>query len=103
MINRPPDFGQIESTRAEFLQRVWTDDAFRSRLEQDPRAVFAELGRRLPEHVEIRVVSDTETVKYLHIPSPPPENIATDTDLLEAQDENPAWQLALKSAPTSGR
>ena len=42
-------------------------------LQSDPNAVFAEMGGRIPDDVEIRVVRDTDTVKHLHIPAAPSE------------------------------
>jgi hypothetical protein len=78
---------QEEALRAqvEFLNKVWTDEAFRARLESDPKAVLKEMGGRVPDDVQIKVVRDTDRVKYLHIPSPPPEGEISDADLEKAQ------------------
>jgi hypothetical protein len=76
---------EMQTAKAEFLNKVWTDETFRSRLENDPRSVFAEMGGEFPDDIEIRVVSDTDTVKYLHIPAPAPEGEVSDADLLGAQ------------------
>ena len=65
----------------EFLNKVWTDEAFRARLESDPKAVLKEMGGQVPDNVQIKVVRDSDRVKYLHIPSPPPEGEISDADL----------------------
>ena len=75
-------FDVLKAVRTEFLNRVWTDEAFRVRLEEDPRAVLRELGGHFPDDVEIRVVHDTTTIKYLHIPAPPDEGEVSDAELL---------------------
>lgn len=74
-----------EVQKAAFLEKVWNDDAFAQALEDDPKAVLAELGGTAPENVEIRVVRDTDKVKYLHIPAAPPEGEVSDAELLDAQ------------------
>ena len=76
---------EASNAHVELLNRVWTDDAFAARLEDDPKAVFAEMGGQIPDEVEIRVVRDTENVKHLYIPAAPSEGEITDTDLLGAQ------------------
>ena len=78
---------QEEALRAqvEFLNKVWTDEAFRARLESDPKAVLKEMGGQVPDNVQIKVVRDSDRVKYLHIPSPPPEGEISDADLEQAQ------------------
>ena len=78
---------QEEALKAqvEFLNKVWTDEAFRARLESDPKAVLKEMGGQVPDDVQIKVVRDTDRVKYLHIPSPPPEGEISDADLEKAQ------------------
>ncbi len=77
--------GAAHAAQADFLNRVWTDDAFADRLQSDPKAVFAEMGSQVGDDVEIRVVRDTEKVKHLHIPAAPWEGEITDGDLVGAQ------------------
>jgi Nitrile hydratase, alpha chain len=91
----------IARAQASFLNRVWADDAFRARLENDPRAVLQELGGELPPDVEVRVVCDTDKVKFLHIPSPPPEGEISDHDLLAAQGGTTVWCLTLSAAASA--
>ncbi len=76
---------EIQTANAAFLKKVWTDEAFGARFESDPRAVFTEMGQEVPDDIEIKVVRDTDTVKYLHIPAAPAEGEVSDADLLGAQ------------------
>jgi Nitrile hydratase, alpha chain len=60
-------------TRAEMertlVQRSMEDDSFRQRLLDDPKAtVEQELGSRLPEGVEVRVVQESQQSIYLVLP-----------------------------------
>ena len=68
----------------DFLNKVWSDPAYRAKLEDDPKAALAEMGGEIPDGLEIKVVSDTDRVKYLHIPSAPPEGEIFDEDLMGA-------------------
>ena len=54
-------------------------------MESDPKAALAEIGGEVPDGVEVRVARDTDAVKYLHIPSPPPQGEISDADLVGAQ------------------
>ncbi len=61
-------------TRAEIertlVQRSLQDEDFRRRLLDDPKAVVEqELGKRLPEGVQVRVVEETAETIYLVLPS----------------------------------
>ena len=61
-------------TRAEIertlVQRSLQDEDFRRRLLDDPKAaVEQELGKRLPEGVQVRVVEETAETIYLVLPS----------------------------------
>ncbi len=74
-----------EAAKAEFYNKVWTDEAFAARLESDPKAALAEIGGQIGDDVEIRVVRDTEKVKHVHIPSAPSEGEVSDRDLGQVQ------------------
>jgi hypothetical protein len=61
-------------SRAEFertlVQRSLQDESFRQMLLADPKAaVEQELGSRLPEDVEVRVVQESARTIYLVLPS----------------------------------
>jgi hypothetical protein len=76
-----PNREEIVKAQADFLNKVWTDDTYRARLESNPEAVLKEMGGQVPDDVEIKVVSDTDTIKYLHIPLSPPQGEISDADL----------------------
>ena len=61
--------GRYEMERT-IVQRSVEDEDFRQRLFDDSKgAVEQELGRRLPEGVEVRVVEETPDTIYLVLPS----------------------------------
>jgi hypothetical protein len=54
---------------ARLIARAWQDEAFKQQLLAEPRAaIAAETGRAVPEGVEIRVVEETATRRYLVLP-----------------------------------
>ncbi len=64
--------GRTEVER-RLIQRSLQDDSFRQRLLDDPKAVVEqELGSRLPEGVEVRVVQESAQTIYLVLPSASP-------------------------------
>ena len=86
------------------IARAIKDEAFRKRLLDDPRAVYAEElakakpGQTIPDGVEIRIAQEDENVFYLVLPCVPAwmglddaaaERIAKH----EATHRNPCWGL----------
>jgi hypothetical protein len=64
--------GRIEVDR-RLVQRSLVDEDFRQRLLADPKAaVEQELGRQLPEDVEIRAVEESAQTIYLVLPNVSP-------------------------------
>jgi hypothetical protein len=62
--------GSRAEVERRLIQRSLQDEAFRQRLLADPRAAIEqELGSRLPESVEVRVVEETADTIYLWIPT----------------------------------
>src|SRR5262249_20722551 len=54
---------------ARLIARAWQDEAFRQQLFDDPHAaIAAETGRAVPEGIEVRVVEETASVRYLVLP-----------------------------------
>jgi hypothetical protein len=54
---------------ARLIARAWQEEAFKQQLLADPHAAIAtETGRAVPEGIEIRVVEETATVRYLVLP-----------------------------------
>jgi hypothetical protein len=61
---------EVERT---LVQRSLQDEDFRQRLLDDPKGVVEqELGRELPEGVEVRVVEESADTIYLVLPSTSP-------------------------------
>ncbi len=57
---------------AQLIDRALKDDAFRQALVRDPKGVFArEFGIRMPEHLEVQVVEERPTHRYLVLPQAP--------------------------------
>ncbi|MEM0900801.1 MAG: nitrile hydratase subunit alpha [Pseudomonadota bacterium] len=70
--------------KMDFYERVWSDDAYRARLEQDPKSALAEIGWNIPEGIDVRIAFDTDDVKHFHIPQAPAEGEVSDGELLSA-------------------
>ena len=58
--------------------------AYRSRMIREPRAVLAEFGTRLPDHVEVRVHDSTAELRYMVLPMRPGGTDGLDEDALAA-------------------
>jgi hypothetical protein len=69
--------GTPRDLEAYLIARAWKDEAFRQELLSDPKAVVErELRRqdpdaRLPEQVQLRVLEETPTTRYLVLPPNP--------------------------------
>ena len=64
--------GRAEMER-RLIQRSLEDEAFRQRLLDDPKGIIQqELGNRMPESVEVRVVEESAELIYLVLPSASP-------------------------------
>ena len=62
-----------EQVESGLVERSLEDEDFRRRLLEDPKAtVEHELGARLPEDVQVRVVEETADTIYLVLPSASP-------------------------------
>ncbi|MGF1470892.1 MAG: NHLP leader peptide family RiPP precursor [Rubrobacteraceae bacterium] len=61
--------GSPEEIRQRLIQRSTEDEELRQRLLEDPKAAIEqEVGARLPEELEIRVVEETPDIVYLVLP-----------------------------------
>jgi nitrile hydratase alpha subunit len=56
--------------------------AYRSRAVREPRAVLAEFGTVVPDHVEVRVHDSTADMRYLVLPERPPGTEGWDEERL---------------------
>jgi hypothetical protein len=55
----------------QVVARTWEDEAFKQELMSNPNAVLErEVGEKLPEGIELRVVQETSNTRYILIPSP---------------------------------
>jgi hypothetical protein len=78
---------------AMITARCWRDPQYRDEFVQDPRRVLTEEGLDVPEGININVVIDSPTDRYLVLPAAPDELTsltATDSELM---------QLALSTQP----
>jgi len=62
----------LETERASLvtglvIARAWRDPEFKDRLLSDPKDVLTQAGLELPPGLEIKVVADTPTVKYVNM------------------------------------
>jgi hypothetical protein len=61
--------GRRTDVDRRLIQRSMEDDSFRQRLLDDPKGTIEqELGSRLPEGVEVRVVQESQQSIYLVLP-----------------------------------
>ena len=63
--------GRAEVER-RLIEKSLQDESFRQRLMEDPKGTLEqELGRRLPEEVQVRVVEESADTSYLVLPGTP--------------------------------
>ena len=61
--------GSPEDERRRLIERSMEDEELRRRLLADPKGTIEEeIGARLPEEIEVRVVEETPEVVYLVLP-----------------------------------
>ncbi len=88
------------------LRRSWTDADFKRRLLDDPTGILREEGWEIPAGMTVVVVEETETTRYLTLPSAPQlreaELSATQTNELVGEDRSgpPTYSIYL-SEPCS--
>lgn len=79
MANEQPSQEQMQEAarqNAQLMAKVWSDDQFKQRLINDPKAVLQEQGIDTPRGVEVRVVENTANIVYLVLPPQPSEEIS---------------------------
>jgi hypothetical protein len=52
---------------AMVVARAWRDEEYKRRFLSDPKGVLAEEGVEIPDDVELRVLEDTPTAKYINV------------------------------------
>ncbi|MDP5218358.1 hypothetical protein Q5Y75_14090 [Ruegeria sp. 2205SS24-7] len=76
----------IEGDKLKALyERAWSDEEFAARLNSDAKSAVAEYLGDLPEDLSLKVVRDSDRVKYLHIPAAPTDGEISEMDLLQVQ------------------
>lgn len=66
---------------AKVMARVWSDDSYKARLQDDPAATLKEAGIDIPSGISLKVVENTESVRHVVLPAPPPEGELAEDDL----------------------
>jgi Nitrile hydratase, alpha chain len=56
---------------SKVIGRAWADPAYKAKLLQDPHAVLAEAGVKVPAGSKVRVVEDTAAIKHFILPAAP--------------------------------
>jgi len=64
-----PATGRVRDLEAQVIAQAVQDPAFRARLLAEPKAVFAELGLRIPPDVKIQALEETAEQYYLVLPA----------------------------------
>jgi len=65
----------------QIIAQSLADPAFRQRLKDDPRAVFADMHLNIPDAYEVVVVEDTAMRKHMVLPEMPVEGPLSDDEL----------------------
>jgi hypothetical protein len=71
-----PQAENAEREVAKVISQAWADPEFKTRLLDEPAAVFAEHGLEAPGGVELRAVANTPRVVYLTLPAQPSEELS---------------------------
>jgi Nitrile hydratase, alpha chain len=67
---------------SQVVAEAWRDDKFKERLMQDPISALKEFGIEVPAGIEIRVVENTDKVRYITLP---PKPVTDATELHEGE------------------
>ena len=76
---------QMKGTWSKMIAQAWEDDAYKSRLLDDPRTVLAEAGVAVPAGTKITVAEQSPDHVHLTLPpKPDDEDMELDDERLEA-------------------
>lgn len=82
MANENQTEEQRRANYARVVARAWHDEAFKSRLKNDPRGALADHGVEVPAGATVKVVENsTETVHFV-LPTPPQDELSEE-DLMK--------------------
>jgi phage FluMu gp28-like protein len=72
LIMTEKDLENRQDLETQLIERAWQDEDFRQELLCNPKTVLeAELGKKLPEDVQITVLEETPNLNYLVLPANP--------------------------------
>jgi len=72
-------FSQAELKKwSQLIAETWIDEGFKERFKKDPMSALKAYGILVPEGIELRVVENTDKVRYLTLPPKPSADV---TDL----------------------
>ena len=80
MSKETPSVEQRRANYAKIVARTWSDAAFKAKLINDPLNALAEHGVEVPAGTTVKVLEDTQAMRYLVLP-PPPEDELSEEDL----------------------
>ena len=69
---------------AELIAACWKDDALKARFLADPKAVLTEHGIEPPEHLDVKVVENSDDTVHITLPQAPEGDDLSDEDLSAA-------------------
>ncbi len=55
----------------KIIAKAWKDPAFKKKLLSDPKTAFAEMGIKIPEKVNVKVLEDTTMAYTFVLPASP--------------------------------
>jgi hypothetical protein len=67
----------------KIIAKTWQDEEFKARLVADPATSLRQEGIEIPAGVEMRVVADTDSVRYLRLPLRPSTEELSDEQMTQ--------------------
>jgi len=92
--------GHARDVEAQVIAQAAQDPAFRERVLAEPKAVFAEMGLRIPPEVQIQAVQETAEQYYLVLPAQAQAGSGAGASLSDAQLEAVAGGGSAVGPPT---
>ena len=77
------------------VAKAWSDQAFKERLQAEPRAVLKEFGIVVPEDLTVKVLEDTPKEVRLILPEQPVELSEAELDQLAAGAQIAAFRIPI--------
>jgi len=71
-----------EKTYSQILARAWSDPAFKEQLLRDP-SILKAYGWQWPANVQLKVMEETDNVRYLLLPRPPTQEELSEEQLAQ--------------------